>query len=101
MKQAELKNSWKVKPFEWGSFALDGGSMFGAIPKVLWSKVITADESNRIPLTLRSLYLEKDKMKVLVDCGMGFHWDEKLRKIFKLETTPLEENLKHTLNIKP
>jgi glyoxylase-like metal-dependent hydrolase (beta-lactamase superfamily II) len=101
MKQAELIKNRKVKTFEWGTFALDGGAMFGSVPKVLWSKLITPDETNRIPMALRSLYLEKDNMKVLVDLGMGAHWDEKLRKIYNLETSPLEDNLKKKLGISP
>lgn len=98
MKQAEL---WTVKSFEWGHFALDGGAMFGVIPKVLWSRLVTPDESNRIPMALRSLYLQNANMKVLIDLGMGFHWDEKSKKIYNLSTLPLEENLKLNLGLGP
>ncbi len=96
-----MKQEWKVKIFEWGSFALDGGAMFGVVPKSLWSKLTVSDEQNRIPLSLRSLYLEKEGFKVLVDLGMGFDWDEKNKKIYKLETSPLELILKNQLSLEP
>jgi glyoxylase-like metal-dependent hydrolase (beta-lactamase superfamily II) len=96
-----MKQAWKVKIFEWGTFALDGGAMFGIIPKPLWSKNIVPDEANRIPLSLRSLYLERENQKVLIDLGMGVDWDEKAQKIYKLESSPAEEVLKKKLNIKP
>jgi glyoxylase-like metal-dependent hydrolase (beta-lactamase superfamily II) len=96
-----MKQAWKVKIFEWGSFALDGGAMFGIIPKPLWSKNIVPDEVNRIPLALRSLYLERGEQKVLVDLGMGLDWDEKLKKIYNLQSSPAEEILKKQLNITP
>jgi glyoxylase-like metal-dependent hydrolase (beta-lactamase superfamily II) len=95
-----MKQAWKIKIFEWGSFALDGGAMFGIIPKPLWSKNIVPDEMNRIPLALRSLYLERDEHKVLIDLGMGFDWDEKAQKIYKLESSPAEEILQKKLNVK-
>lgn len=96
-----MKQEWNVKIFEWGSFALDGGAMFGVVPKPLWSKLITPDDQNRIPLALRSLYLEKDNKKVLVDLGMGFDWAEKAKKIYALETSPLEQILQKNLKLKP
>src|SRR5688572_190544 len=96
-----MKQEWNVKIFEWGSFALDGGAMFGVVPKPLWSKLITPDDQNRIPLSLRSLYLEKGDKKVLVDLGMGFDWEDKAKKIYSLETSPLEEILKKNLKLKP
>jgi len=95
-----MKQGWKVKIFEWGSFALDGGAMFGVVPKVLWSKLISPDEQNRIPLSLRSLYLEKGDMKVLVDLGMGFDWEAKAKKIYSLETSPAEVILQNKLQLK-
>src|SRR4051812_4329732 len=82
-------DNWKVKIFDWGSFALDGGAMFGIVPKTLWSKVAPPDASNRIPLALRSLFLERGDAKVLVDLGMGIDWDEKLAKIYDLKTSPV------------
>ena len=97
MKQGQ--DQWKVKIFEWGSFALDGGAMFGIVPKVIWSKLTHPDADNRIPMSLRSLYLERGEQRVLVDLGMGAQWDEKLKKIYKLETSPLDMILQDKLGI--
>jgi glyoxylase-like metal-dependent hydrolase (beta-lactamase superfamily II) len=68
-----------------GTFALDGGAMFGIIPKPLWEKKIPADEQNRIPMATNCLLLQDGKKTVLVDCGMGEKWAEKQRAQFKLD----------------
>jgi glyoxylase-like metal-dependent hydrolase (beta-lactamase superfamily II) len=100
MSQTNAAQKWKVTPFNWGSFALDGGAMFGVVPKSLWSMLIQADEQNRIPMGLNSLYLEKSDFKVLVDLGMGNDWNEKAQKIYQLQSSPLDLILKNKLNIK-
>lgn len=56
---------------ETGRFGLDGGAMFGIVPKPLWSERIEADEENRIPLHMRCLLLEGADRLILVDVGMG------------------------------
>ncbi len=65
-------------------FALDGGAMFGVVPKVLWSRKIQADDKNRIPMATNPLLVKTDKDLVLVDTGLGEHWDEKGRQIFAI-----------------
>lgn len=95
-----MKQEWKVKIFEWGRFALDGGAMFGVVPKPLWSKLAPPDDKNRIPLALRSMFLEHGDKRVLVDLGMGFDWDDKSKKIYSLESSPLDMILKKELNLK-
>jgi len=52
-------------------FRLDGGSMFGQVPKVLWNRVAAADELNRIPLVVRALLIRSGERLILVDAGMG------------------------------
>ncbi len=66
-------------------FRLDGGAMFGSVPKVLWSKKIPSDEANRIPLACRLLLLEGRGRKILVDTGMGTEWSPKERQIYAIE----------------
>ncbi|PKL81568.1 MAG: MBL fold metallo-hydrolase [Ignavibacteriae bacterium HGW-Ignavibacteriae-3] len=70
---------------ETGSFALDGGAMFGIIPKPLWSKSNPADEMNRVSLNARNLLLVSDSRKILIDTGIGSGWDEKFAKIYRLD----------------
>ncbi len=74
-------------------FRLDGGAMFGSVPKALWSKQITADELNRITLVCRVLVLRGKKETILIDVGMGRKWKEKEEQIFAIEyrTKPLHQ----------
>ena len=60
-----------------GYFYLDGGAMFGIIPKPLWEKTNPADEVNRIKLATRNLLLVSDDKKILIDTGMGNKWSKK------------------------
>ncbi len=77
-----------ITPVMFGSFRLDGGCMFGSVPKNLWSKSITADESNRIPLVCRSLLIKDTSRVILLDVGIGDKWNEKLREIYAIELEP-------------
>jgi glyoxylase-like metal-dependent hydrolase (beta-lactamase superfamily II) len=67
----------KVDLFNIASFLVDGGAMFGVVPKVLWSRVYPADENNLIVLTLRSLIVETDGHVILTDTGWGDKQDDK------------------------
>lgn len=82
---------YKVHFFNFGLFGLDGGSMFGAVPKTLWSKKIAADERNRITLATRSLIIEANERVFLVDCGNGDKWSEKQKEIYAFRNTPLSD----------
>jgi len=67
----------KLDLFNIGNFKIDGGAMFGVIPKALWSRVYPADKNNLLNLTLRSLIVETGDHKILVDTGWGEKQDEK------------------------
>jgi glyoxylase-like metal-dependent hydrolase (beta-lactamase superfamily II) len=67
----------KLSLFNIASFKVDGGAMFGVIPKALWSRVYPSDENNLITLTLRSLVVETESHTILVDAGWGDKQDEK------------------------
>jgi glyoxylase-like metal-dependent hydrolase (beta-lactamase superfamily II) len=67
----------KFHLFNIANFRIDGGAMFGVVPKVLWSRVYSSDENNLIVLTLRSLVVETDGHVILVDTGWGDKQDEK------------------------
>lgn len=70
---------YKVSSLNTASFGLDGGAMFGTVPKVLWSKTNPADELNRILMQCRCLLIEnvKNDQKILVDTGLGADFEEK------------------------
>lgn len=76
---------YKLSIIESGSFGLDGGAMFGIIPKPLWLKTNPADDANRVRLSTRNLLLENDSRKILIDTGMGSKWDEKAKIIYAVD----------------
>jgi glyoxylase-like metal-dependent hydrolase (beta-lactamase superfamily II) len=65
-----------------GLFMLDGGSMFGVVPKPLWSRLIVADDKNRIPMAANCLLVRGNGVTALVDTGLGDHYDEKQHRIY-------------------
>lgn len=67
-----------------GDFRLDGGAMFGVVPKPLWSKICPADERNRIEMTARALLIRYGKRIILVDAGSGDKDEQKFRDIFDI-----------------
>jgi len=67
----------KLHLFNIANCRVDGGAMFGVVPKVLWSRVYSSDKNNLIVLTLRSLVAETDGHVILVDTGWGDKQDEK------------------------
>jgi glyoxylase-like metal-dependent hydrolase (beta-lactamase superfamily II) len=67
----------KAELFNIANFRVDGGAMFGVIPKALWSRSYPPDENNLVTLTLRSLIVETGDHKILVDTGWGNKQDEK------------------------
>jgi glyoxylase-like metal-dependent hydrolase (beta-lactamase superfamily II) len=67
----------KLQLFNIANFKVDGGAMFGVIPKVLWSRVYASNENNLIVLTLRSLIVETGGHIILVDTGWGDKQDDK------------------------
>ena len=68
-----------------GFFALDGGSMFGTVPRVLWEKRLPPDDTNRIPLSMRPLIVRSDRHTMIIDAGCGDKWDAKSAQIYKLD----------------
>ena len=80
----------KIGPYEiftvqTGYVSLDGGAMFGVVPKVLWNKTNPADELNRIQLALRTLVINGNDRLILIDAGVGSKMNEKLQKIYNVD----------------
>jgi glyoxylase-like metal-dependent hydrolase (beta-lactamase superfamily II) len=70
-----------------GFLGLDGGAMFGIVPKTLWARRIPADDQNRIPLAMRCLLLRGHGRTVLVDDGLGDKYDEKFGRLYDVDRT--------------
>ena len=74
-----------VHAIQAGGQLLDGGAMFGVVPKPLWQRKITPDERNRIPMGMRCLLIEHDDGLVLIDTGAGNKEDQKFIDIYGIE----------------
>ena len=61
----------KIVPIETGNFKLDGGAMFGVVPKSLWQRTNPADENNLCPWAMRCMILDYGDRVVLIDNGIG------------------------------
>ncbi len=67
----------KIHAVNLGNFRLDGGAMFGVVPKVLWQKHFETDAENRIDISMRSLLIEQGDRLILIDTGLGTKQSEK------------------------
>ncbi len=88
----------RVHTVDAGRLMLDGGAMFGVVPKPLWQRRVPADDRNRIPLAMRCLLVDADGKKILVDTGLGNKEGESFMEIHGVENegrpTKLEDSLR-------
>ena len=81
---------WRLHAIQAGEQQLDGGAMFGVVPKTLWERRIAADARNRIPLGMRCLLVEHDDGLVLIDTGSGNKETEKFHDIYGIRNAGAE-----------
>lgn len=77
-----------------GPYRLDGGAMFGVVPRPLWEKKAPPDDRNRIQMAMRPLVVEAEWGRMIIDCGAGDKMDAKQRDIYALDRT---RHLDHSL----
>ena len=78
--------AYDVVSVQTGRFALDGGAMFGVVPRVLWERHMTPDAKHRIPMALRSLLIRGQGRTILVDTGVGeTKWSDKERAMYAID----------------
>ena len=87
---------YKLFSIETSEFSLDGGAMFGIIPKVMWEKKAPSDSYNRIKMVTRSLLLVSDSHKILIDTGNGSKWTKKYLDLYNIDLSMY--NIKSSLN---
>jgi len=78
---------YEIFPIEAGTFWLDGGAMFGVIPKVLWEKTNMPDARNRVQLATRCMLIQGNGKNILMDTGNGTKVTEKFRTIYSFDDT--------------
>lgn len=83
--QTRQLGSLRIHAIQAGGQRLDGGAMFGVVPKVLWQRKIDADERNRIQMGMRCLLIEHPDGLVLIDSGAGNKENEKFIEIYGME----------------
>ena len=82
-------------------FRLDGGAMFGVVPKTLWERKFPADASNRIRLATNCLLVRGPGFTVLVESGLGDKWDERSREMYAIERSPSLPDSLASLGVRP
>ncbi len=87
---------WRIRPLSDAMFRLDGGAMWGVVPKNLWSRMTPPAEDNTILLAARPYLAERDGVRVVIEGGMGGRWSDKLAAIYHLDR-PADTTLKASL----
>jgi glyoxylase-like metal-dependent hydrolase (beta-lactamase superfamily II) len=87
--QSRTVGTLTVHALQAGLQQLDGGAMFGVVPKTLWERKIPADAKNRIPLGMRCLLIEHPDALILIDTGAGDKESEKFYGIYGIENSPI------------
>jgi len=88
------EHPYRVTPIRAGGFRLDGGAMFGLIPRTIWETWIAPDAHNRIALATNCLLLDDGSRKVLVETGYGDKWSDKERAIYQLAPRTISDALR-------
>lgn len=93
---------YELFPVQTGLFKLDGGAMFGVVPKNLWTRTNPSDDLNRIDMCTRAMVLKSREKIILIDTGIGYKLSEKLNKIYDVDFSQYTlENSLALLNIRP
>jgi glyoxylase-like metal-dependent hydrolase (beta-lactamase superfamily II) len=83
-------------------FRLDGGAMFGVVPRSLWSKVCPPDEHNRIRMNMNCLFIETGTERILVETGIGDKWSPKQAAMYGIKRErPLRESVRMMAGVEP
>jgi len=83
-------------------FRLDGGAMFGVVPRVLWERVCPPDELNRVRLNMNCVFVDTGKEKILIETGIGEKWSEKETRMYGIfRERPFAETLFEKTGARP
>lgn len=90
---------FRLFPLVDGYFRLNGGSLFGIVPKTIWGRSWTVDERNRVRLAVRPLLIDTGSQWILIDTGNGDKFDEKYKDIYGIEGPPSLSEQIHEVGI--
>jgi len=83
-------------------FRLDGGAMFGVVPRNLWAKLCPPDEQNRIRMNMNCVFIDAGSEKILIETGIGVKWPAKQTSLYAIERErPLGETLRMRTGVTP
>src|SRR6476620_12411530 len=83
-------------------FRLDGGAMFGVVPRVLWERVSPPDDLNRIRLNMNCVLVETPTERILIETGIGEKWTEKETRIYGIDRQrSFAESLHEIASLRP
>lgn len=83
-------------------FHLDGGAMFGVVPRMLWSQVCPPDEANRIRMNMNCLFIDTGRERILIETGIGEKWSAKHTAMFGItRERSLAESLRVVAGVEP
>ena len=83
-------------------FRLDGGAMFGVVPRILWSRVCPPDEQNRIRMNMNCVFIETGQERILIETGIGEKWSAKHTEMFGISRRrALAESLRAVAGVEP
>jgi glyoxylase-like metal-dependent hydrolase (beta-lactamase superfamily II) len=92
-----ILGDYRIETIPDAEFRLDGGAMFGVVPRAIWERVCPPDELNRIRLNTNCLFVETPTEKILIETGIGDKWTEKEIQIYGIfRTQPFAETLFET-----
>jgi glyoxylase-like metal-dependent hydrolase (beta-lactamase superfamily II) len=93
---------YRVEIIPDSEFYLDGGAMFGVVPRTLWARVCPPDEQNRIRMNMNCVFIETGSERILIETGIGEKWSTKHTEMFGIERQrPLAESLREVAGVEP
>lgn len=93
---------YRVEIIPDAEFKLDGGAMFGVVPRVVWERVCPADELNRIRMNMNCLFIETPDERILVETGIGEKWTERETAMYGIERQrPFSDSLQRIAGCRP
>ncbi|MEP6947351.1 MAG: MBL fold metallo-hydrolase [Acidobacteriota bacterium] len=93
---------YRVEIIPDAEFKLDGGAMFGVVPRVVWERVCTADELNRVRMNMNCLFIDTGSEKILVETGIGEKWTDKQTAMYGIDRKmPLARSLETIAGCRP